>query len=99
VEELKMLVGDRVDGRLAGATFEELPLKQSSNGVVGVVVSDLEPDSRLARQGLRAGDIITGANRLRIRDLGELREVISGVAGPLYLQIHRDGKDYVARID
>jgi Do/DeqQ family serine protease len=99
VEELKMLVGDRVDGRLAGATFEELPLKQSSNGVVGVVVSDLEPDSRLARQGLRAGDIITGANRVRIRDLGELREVISGVAGPLYLQIHRDGKDYVARID
>ncbi len=79
VEELKALDGARVDRRLAGATFEELPLKQSSNGVVGVVVSDLEPDSRLARQGLRAGDLITGANRVRIRDLGELSDVISGV--------------------
>jgi S1-C subfamily serine protease len=99
VEELQVLAGDRVDRRLAGATFEELPLKQRSSGAGGVVIAELDPDSRLARQGLRAGDIITGANRVRIRELGELREVISGVVGPLYLQVHRDGNDYVARID
>jgi Do/DeqQ family serine protease len=99
VEELKVLDGARVDRRLAGATFEELPLKQRSSGAGGVVISGLEPDSRLARQGLRTGDIITGANRVRIQDLGELRDVISGVAGPLYLQVHRNGNDYVARID
>jgi hypothetical protein len=36
---------------------------------------------------------------VRIRDLGELRDVISGVVGPLFLQVRRDGADYVARID
>jgi serine protease DegQ len=99
VEELKVLDGGRVDPRLAGATFEELPLKQRSNGAGGVVISELAPDSRLARQGLRTGDVITGANRVRIRELRELREVIAGVSGPLYLQIHREGNDYVALID
>jgi Do/DeqQ family serine protease len=99
VEELKVLDGGRVDRRLAGAVFEELPLKQRSNGVGGVVISELEPDSRLARQGLRTGDLITGANRVRIRELGELRDVIASVSGPLYLQVRRNGTDYVARID
>jgi S1-C subfamily serine protease len=99
VEELKVLEGGRVDPRLAGATFEELPLKQRSSGAGGVVISELEPDSRLARQGLRTGDLITGANRVRIRELKEFREVIAEIVGPLYLQIHRDGNDYVARID
>ena len=94
-----MIDGARVDRRLAGATFEELPLKQRSTGAGGVVISALEPDSRLARLGLRTGDIVTGANRGRIRELGELREVVAGVRGPLYLQIHRNGNDYVARID
>jgi Do/DeqQ family serine protease len=99
VEEFKVLEGARVDRRLAGATFEELPLKQRSSGGGGVVIVDLEPDSRLARQGLRTGDIVTGANQVRIRELDELREVVAGVRGPLYLQIHRNGNDYVARID
>jgi Do/DeqQ family serine protease len=99
VEEFKVLEGVRVDRRLAGATFEELPLKQRSSGAGGVVIVELDPDSRLARQGLRTGDIVTGANRVRIRELGELRDVIAGVRGPLYLQIHRNGADYVARID
>jgi S1-C subfamily serine protease len=48
VEELKVLEGGRVDPRLAGATFEELPLKQRSSGAGGVVIAELEPDSRLA---------------------------------------------------
>jgi Do/DeqQ family serine protease len=99
VEELKVLDGGRVDSRLAGAIFEELPLKQRSSGAGGVVISELEPDSRLARQGLRTGDLITGANRVRIRELKEFREVIAEIVGPLFLQIHRDGNDYVARID
>ena len=99
VEELQVLDGGRVDRRLVGAIFEELSLRQRSDDVAGVLISDLEPDSRLARQGLREGDIITGANRMKIRDLGEFREVIRSVSGPLYLQVRRSGNDYVARID
>jgi len=99
VEELKVLDGGRVDARLEGAVFEELPPKQRSDSAGGVVISSLEPRSRLARQGLRKGDVITGSNRVRIRDLGEFREVIRSVSGTLYLQVQRNGNDYVARID
>ena len=99
VEELKVLDGGRVDARLEGAVFEELPPKQRSDASGGVVISSLESRSRLARQGLRQGDVITGSNRMRIRDLGEFREVIRSVSGTLYLQVRRNGNDYVARID
>ena len=93
------LAADRVDGRLDGALFEELPPKQRSEGAGGVIISSLEPGSRLARQGLREGDIITGSNRVRIRDLAEFQEVVRSVTGTLYLQVRRNGNDYVARID
>ena len=99
VEELRALEGGRVDGRLAGAVFEELPPKQRSDGAGGVVISSLDPGSRLARQGLREGDVITGSNRVRIRDLAEFQEVLRSVTGTLYLQVRRKGNDYVARID
>jgi len=99
VEQLKVLDGGRIDARLEGAVFEELPPKQRSDAAGGVLISALEPRSRLARQGLREGDVITGSNRMRIRDLGEFQEVIRSVSGTLYLQVRRNGNDYVARID
>jgi S1-C subfamily serine protease len=99
VEELKVLDGGRVDPRLAGATFEELPLKQGSENGGGVLLSELDPNSRLARLGLREGDIINGSNRMRIRDLGEFREVISSIENSLYLQVRRGSNDYVVRLD
>jgi len=99
VEEIRILDGGRVDARLAGAMFEELPPTQRAEGAGGVVIAELEPSSRLARQGLRRGDVITGSNRMRIRDLGEFQEVIRAVGGTLYLQVRREGNDYVARID
>jgi Do/DeqQ family serine protease len=99
IEELKVVEGGRVDARLDGATFGELPLKQRSDGLGGVIISALDPRSRLARQGLREGDIITGANRTPIRNVNEFEEVIGSVRGALFLQIRRNGNDYVARID
>ena len=99
VQELRVLQGGRIDPRLTGARFEELPPARRSDGDNGVVLSRLEPDSPLARAGLRQGDVITGSNRMRVRGLQEFREVIGSVGGPLILQIRRDGRDYVARID
>jgi Do/DeqQ family serine protease len=99
VEELKALDGALVDRRLAGATFEELSLRHRSDDVAGVLISELDPGSRLARQGLREGDIITGSNRIKIRDLGEFKDVIRSVGGTLFLQVRREGNDYVARVD
>jgi serine protease Do/serine protease DegQ len=88
-----------VDHRLAGARFEELPLKQRSDRVKGALLSELEPDSVLARRGLRPGDIITGCNRMKIQDLGEFKDVVSSIRGSLYLEVRRDGGDYVVRVD
>ncbi len=99
VEQLKALDGSTIDYRLEGARFEEMPLKQRPDRVTGVLLSELEPESRLARQGLRPGDIITGCNRMATRDLGEFQEVVSSVRGSLYMQVRRGGRDYVVRLD
>jgi serine protease DegQ len=99
VEQLKALDGSTIDYRLEGARFEELPLKQRPDRVTGVLLSELEPESRLARQGVRPGDIITGCNRMATRDLSEFQEVVSSVRGSLYLQVRRGGRDYVVRMD
>jgi serine protease DegQ len=99
VQQLKALEGSTIDYRLVGAWFEELPLKQRPDRVTGVLLSELEPESRLARQGVRPGDIITGCNRMATRDLSEFQEVVSSVRGSLYLQVRRGGRDYVVRMD
>jgi S1-C subfamily serine protease len=88
-----------VDHRLTGARFEELPLKQRPDHVKGVLLSELERDSVLARRGLRPDDVITGCNRMKIQDLGEFKDVVSSIRGGLYLEVRRDGGDYVVRLD
>ena len=98
-EALKEVDGVAIDRRLAGATFEDLPVKLRSDRVKGVLLSRLEPASRLARNGLRPGDIITGVNRQGFRNMSGFEETIASARGSLYLQVHRNGGDYVARID
>ena len=66
---------------------------------MGVLLSRLEPDSELARRGLRPGDVITGCNRMSIKDLDEFQEVIESVQGSLYLEVHRKGNNYVVKVD
>lgn len=98
-EALKALDGGSVDRRLLGAKFEELPLKLRSARIRGVLISELEADSRLARSGLRPGDVITGVNRETVRSLAEFQSEILSVRGSIYLQIRRNAGEYVARID
>jgi len=64
-----------------------------------VLISELEADSRLARSGLRPGDVITGVNKKVVRSLAEFESEISLVRGSIYLQIRRSRGEYVARID
>jgi len=98
-EALKTLDGGALDRRLQGANFEELPLKLRSERIRGVLISGLEPGSLLARRGLRPGDIIAGVNRREVRTLEEFENEISANSGTFFLQIRRNGGDYVARID
>jgi len=96
---LRKLAGGTIDPRFKGAQFEELPPRLRADRVKGVLLADLDANSLLARYGLRAGDIVTGANRQDVQNLRDLQSLVHGSGGPLLLQIHRDGGDYIARID
>jgi S1-C subfamily serine protease len=74
-------------------------MKQRSERVRGVLLGDLRADSRLARRGLRPGDVITGANQSRVRDLGEFEAAVADARGTLYLDVLRRGREYVVRVD
>jgi Do/DeqQ family serine protease len=93
------LDGAALGRRFEGALFTELPARMRDGRNAGVLVAELEPRSRLAYEGLVPGDIITGANRQRIRNLREMREVLEGFRGSIILQIRRDGEAYIARIE
>lgn len=99
VQGLDVLDGSDLDHRLQGATFEDIPLKQRSDRVRGILLTELKSDSRLAQRGMRPGDIVMGANRNRVRDLDEFREVVGSINGTLYLEVKRGGRDYVVRVD
>ena len=66
---------------------------------VFLLLGELRADSRLARRGLRPGDVILGANDVRVRDLGEFEEAIGAARGTLYLEVLRRGREYVVRLD
>jgi len=96
---LRELEGSKIDSRLDGALFEELPSRLDEDRVKGVLLSDLDMNSGLARIGLRAGDIVTGANQQNVKSLKELEELVHASRGSILLQIRREGRDYIARID
>jgi serine protease DegQ len=93
------LPGEDLDRRLVGAVFTELPASQRRDQQSGVLLAELAPDSRLAREGLRSGDVITGVNRNRVSGLADLRSGLAAAGGSLLLQIRRNGQAYIARID
>jgi len=99
VQEPLRLDGEALGARFAGAVFVELPARLRSKRLSGVLIEELEPRSRLVYEGLRPGDIITGANRERIRSTADLKRVLDGLQGPLILQINRNGESYFARIE
>ncbi len=68
---------------LEGATFETNPDGQ------GVVVANIAPNSPAARSGLRAGDIIIGANRLQVKDVKDFSNALKKNPNTVLLHIQR----------
>ncbi|MDX1381512.1 MAG: PDZ domain-containing protein, partial [Xanthomonadales bacterium] len=99
LDPLPVVSGGALDQRLEGARFTELPHTLRSEGVAGVLLSELDPRSRLALAGLREGDVVTGINRRRVNDLGDFEALMQGLRGPIMLQIRRNGRAYLARVD
>jgi len=82
-----------------GARFSELSASLKQKDYSGVLLDQLDPKSRLAYQGLAKGDIVTGVNRRRVRNLNDFKTSMQHLNGALYLQIVRGQRTYVARID
>lgn len=60
----------------------------------GVFVADLRPNSPAIYSGLRVGDIITGANRQRIRNIEQLGRFIDRRDSQILLHINRNGRAF-----
>jgi len=99
VQAIPFLNGAEVDYRLEGARFVDLTPRQKQQNIAGVLLNDVDPASRLARQGLAAGDIIVGANRQQTKNLAEFIKVVEIPRSPLLLQVLRGNRVAVVRID
>jgi Do/DeqQ family serine protease len=91
----KEVNGARLDPRLAGAVFVELPERARQSGVAGVVVARVDEDSRAAASGLRPGDRITGIGRRAIADLAGLQAALTQPPGQLALLVVRGSRSGV----
>ncbi|MHA6204798.1 Do family serine endopeptidase [Dyella soli] len=68
-EKLATLDGAKLDARLAGVTFSDLPQNLRGQGIAGVGVISVRAGSRAAQAGLQSNDIVIGVGNLRVPDL------------------------------
>lgn len=92
--------GMRVAGRdrggfdaLAGVRLSPLDRSHPAWGSVeGVLVSEIAPDSRAARAGLEAGDVITAVNRRPVTTIRDIDRELEDAPGAVALSVWRDGR-------
>ena len=99
IQPVPALDGAELDYRLEGARFTDLTERDKRHVLAGVLIDELDSRSRLARQGLEVGDIITGAYRQTVRNLADFKEVLKQKRNPMTLQVVRGDRAYVVRVD
>ena len=88
--QLGQRAGKQGLGRLSGAELRDLePGDPLYGDVSGVVVAQVVADSRAARSGLEAGDIILAANRVSVTSVAELSQQLASIKGALALTVQR----------
>ena len=91
-DKLEKISGRRIDGRLTGTQLQNFRNVEDRGLGAGVLVTDIDSESQPYRFGLRAGDILVGANRQEVRNLTELREAARLSQAQLLLRVYRSGK-------
>jgi len=84
--------GRRVDPRLTGVEFENFWNPNEPAMSSGVLATLVDRKSKAYAYGLRAGDVVVGANRRSVRDIGELREAVTVDQRQLVLRVYRNGR-------
>ncbi len=63
-----------------------------ASGVIGVVVSSVDPMSAAAEAGIQRGDVIEEVDRKPVHNVDQYRQAISGVGNqPILLLVSRNG--------
>ncbi|WP_347987242.1 DegQ family serine endoprotease [Methylomonas sp. AM2-LC] len=83
------IAGKELHPTLQGASLTATPKDQ----VEGVLIEKIEPSSSAWNSGLRTGDIIVSANRYRIRNLDEFKQVVNP-RQPLIINLQRGGEGF-----
>ncbi len=83
------LAGVRLDPRLQGATFGDLPLSLKQKGLAGVVVAQVAPGSRAFANNLQPGDLVAQINGADVPDLAALQAALAGKPTSLKLTLVR----------
>ncbi len=99
IQSVPEIIGADLDYRLEGAKFAGLTARLSQQNLSGVLLDELDQASRLAREGLAEGDIITGVNRQRVHNLDDFSKALEQKRSSILLQISRRGRAYIVRID
>lgn len=98
-EQPRSLAGAQIDPRLAGATIAELPERLRQSGrVAGVWVEAVQPDSRAARSGLMANDVILASSTGDFADLSGFRAGFTPAPAELVLRIMRGNRQGVLQM-
>lgn len=82
--ERPQLAGEKLHRKLRGTMLSST----DKNQIEGVLVEKIDQSSEVWRIGLRPGDVIVSANRYRIRNMDELKQVVNP-NGPLLINIQR----------
>jgi len=82
--------GNKLDARLAGAIFSEIPAESPLHGrVKGIFVHGIKQGAPAITAGLEPGDIIVSVNRRTVGNLQEIQQVLRGKQGQLLMNIQR----------
>lgn len=82
--------GERQIERLSGAEVRDMQNGDPLYGEVsGIIVTHVDANSRAARAGLEAGDIILAVNRVPITSVAAFREQLAAIDSALALTIQR----------
>ncbi|MEM7079232.1 MAG: Do family serine endopeptidase [Pseudomonadota bacterium] len=82
--------GQQIDARLTGLDLENFWNPEEPGLSAGVLATYVEPSSAAFRYGLRAGDVIVGANRIEVHDLSDLQDAVRD-ARQIVLRVYRNG--------
>jgi Do/DeqQ family serine protease len=90
---LTQSTGEEIHPGLTGAQFAA----ETTTGSGGIEVTSVDPGSAAAQRGLRSGDVVIAVNRIRVRNLEELRE-IAGRNEILFLLVRRGDRQLMLQI-